>query len=308
MEPISPRDPQWRELLEQRPAYSPFARPEWTYLLERYLEGYTAASFRVSHGSGVWILPGLLHKKPLGQHSFLSLPFGTHGGLVGAEPPPPELLAAFLPELVKTVGPWITVTTDPWAPLPPPPGFRERRVETHRLDLTPGFTQLWEHRFSAVLRRKVRRAERLEVLFRPTTGKQVLGDFLSLWDDMQRGKGLRLPFGPDFFAALFSQPWCRLYATILRDRVLAVAVVLLGKRQAHAWQGVVDRTAGDLNPNRMLIARVIEALCAEGIEKLDLGSSEGQAGLSQFKEAFGALPTSVTQWRHTPAWALWARS
>ncbi|MBE7559335.1 GNAT family N-acetyltransferase [bacterium] len=306
MEPISPRDPDWPALLARLPAHSPFVRPEWCYLLQRYLDGYSAASLRLRSGSTFWILPGLLLRKPLSLRSFQSLPFGTHGGLLGDEPPPPPLLADLLSHLKHAVGPWITITPDPLAPQPPPPGFRARYTTTHVLDLSAGYRVLWDRSFSRNLRNQVRKAEKLEILVRPTTGREILADFQLLWRQMQDRRRLALPFTTTFWGALFTQPWCKLYAARLAEQTLAVAVVLLGKKQAHWWQGVVDRSAGPLNPNRLLVARVIEDLCGLGIERFDLGGSEGQPGLAQFKEAFGALETPVVHWRHTPAWAIWS--
>ena len=306
MRPLTPKDPDWAAVLDAMPAHSPFHRPDWVYLLERYLDEFKNCSFLIEHGAQRWVLPGMLHARRFGA-SYLSLPFGTHGGPVGPDAMPDALVRELAEELPRAASPWITVTPDPRAPMPAPTGWRTRTVETHVLDLSPGYAALFEGTFSKNLRNQVRKAEKMEVRAGRVAERDVLSDFLYLWQQNVRRHRLDLPFTAAFFGALFSQSWCRLYSARLRESVLAVGVVLVGKKQAHWWQGVVDHSAGELNPNRLLVARMIEDLCDEGIGVLDLGGSEGRAGLSQFKEAFGASAASTTQWRRRPAWAVWAR-
>lgn len=316
MESISPRDPDWQALLDRLPAYSPFLRPEWSYLLERYVPGYVPASFRIRRSAAVWILPGLARKRAFGQHSFLSLPFGTHGGIFGEEPLSPDLAQAVVGELSAQVAPWITIT---W-----PSSLEQKSAEmedsaphstlytlhsysTHLLDLSRGFPTLWDEVFSGTLRTQIRKAESSEILVRRSTGKEVHHDFLRLYAAMSERRAVVLPFGPAFFGALFAQPWCRLYAARFQGEVVAVAVALVGKREAHWWQGVVDHSLRGLRPNRLLVARMIEDLCLADVRTLDLGGSEGEAGVAQFKRDFGAVERQVTQWRAKPRWAWWTR-
>jgi Acetyltransferase (GNAT) domain len=274
-------------------------------MLNRYIDDYKASGFIIEDDDATYIIPGMLRRRMLGMHSFLSLPYGTYGGIIGQQPLPSRLNSTLLEELTKRVGPWMTLTIHPSQEHVTPPGFQKNVLHTHRLALENGWEQVWTEQVHQSMRKLVRRASKKGVKIEETEAKEILGDFLNLMWDLQKRRGFQLPMDTPFWGALFSQPWCRTYRARLEGTTICVLIVLEGKKEAHAFAGATNHDFGKYHPFRLIYAHAIEQACMRGMDTLDMGGNAGLSTLEQFKQGFGAQKTEMIQWRHTPRWAFW---
>jgi CelD/BcsL family acetyltransferase involved in cellulose biosynthesis len=104
----------------------------------------------------------------------------------------------------------------------------------------------------------------------------------------------------EFIRDCVQYPNGRLYLARKKDRTVGTVLGFASRSELFLWQGSRAREEYPIGTENLLIARMIEDACAEGIRTVDLGASLGDPGIEKFKESFGAEKTEYTilKWTH----------
>ncbi|MGA8531789.1 MAG: GNAT family N-acetyltransferase [Acidobacteriaceae bacterium] len=170
----------------------------------------------------------------------------------------------------------------------------------HRLDLTAPADQLFRSFHKDCIQRKIRRAERENLVYEEGSSEEQLNDFYRLMTMTRRRHGLP-PQPLRWFRALISAFGPDLKIRIVRKDGVAVASILtLSHRQTMVYKyGCSDASANKFGGTPMLFWQTIQDAKAHGQNELDMGRSDLEdPGLSVFKEHWGSVPTPLTYWRY----------
>lgn len=165
-------------------------------------------------------------------------------------------------------------------------------LETHVLDLTPGFETLWETSFTAKNRNVCRKADRegVEVTRAETSDGDV---YRALYEQASRGWGYEEPPYPRaLFSALLASADAELWLARREGEPIAGALLLRGSHDLFYWSGAMDREYAHVAPSNAVLRTAIQSACERGLDYLDFGASAGLPGVEAFKRSFGAKPVS----------------
>ncbi len=170
----------------------------------------------------------------------------------------------------------------------------------HRLDLTAPADQLFRSFHKDCIQRKIRRAERENLVYEEGSSEAQLNDFYRLMTMTRRRHGLP-PQPLKWFRALIAAFGPSLKIRIVRkDGVAAASIVTISHRQTMVYKyGCSDARANKYGGTPMLFWQTIQEAKANGQDELDMGRSDlADPGLSVFKEHWGSVPTPLTYWRY----------
>ena len=179
----------------------------------------------------------------------------------------------------------------------------------HRLDLSAPADQLFRSFHKDCIQRKIRRAERENLIYEEGNSEEQLNDFYRLMVMTRRRHGLP-PQPLAWFRALIAACGPDLKIRIARKDGAAVAsIVTLSHRQTMVYKyGCSNVNANKYGGTPMLFWKTIQEAKAKGQNELDMGRSDlDDPGLSVFKEHWGSVPTPLNYWRY-PAQDLRTRS
>lgn len=165
----------------------------------------------------------------------------------------------------------------------------------HRLNITPSAEELFRSFHKDCIQRKIRRAERENLVYEEGRSEEQLKDFYRLMVMTRRRHGLP-PQPLEWFKALISFCGSKLKIRIVRKDGEAVAsIVTLSHRKTMVYKyGCSDASANKYGGTPMLFWRTIQEAKENGQELLDMGRSDlDDPGLSVFKEHWGAVPTPL---------------
>ena len=312
---------QWRRLFKADLDALPSQAPEWVDAL-CVQRGYRDASRLYEMSDGRCAVLPLVRRTGLsgwlGTAESMPSSWGF-GGPIAPDGVTTDLVGAVLDDLCRALTCRAHLRPNPlhasaWAsaaagrrsvhPLP-------RRA--HVLDLAGGFDVVWNERFKPATRTKVRRAERLGVVVRTDTSGELVGMFHELlrrafdrWADQQhephwmaqyRGR-YRDPLDKFQVFAERLGDGCRISVAWYDGRPAAAVLVLQSANVAHYTRGAMDKPlAASSFANYLLHARAIQAACEQGCRSYHMGESGSSAGLSRFKENFGARAYSYAEYR-----------
>ncbi|MGA7521087.1 MAG: GNAT family N-acetyltransferase [Acidobacteriaceae bacterium] len=181
----------------------------------------------------------------------------------------------------------------------------------HRLNLTAPADQLFRSFHKDCIQRKIRRAERENLVYEEGSSEEQLNDFYRLMTMTRRRHGLP-PQPLRWFRALIAAFGPDLKIRIARKDSAAVAsIVTLSHRQTMVYKyGCSDASANKFGGTPMLFWQTIQEAKRNGQNELDMGRSDlDDPGLSVFKEHWGSVPAPLTYWRYPaqesrtrPAW------
>jgi CelD/BcsL family acetyltransferase involved in cellulose biosynthesis len=181
----------------------------------------------------------------------------------------------------------------------------------HRLDLTASVDQLFRSFHKDCIQRKIRRAERENLVYEEGNSQAQLSDFYRLMTMTRRRHGLP-PQPLQWFRALIAAFGADLKIRLVRKDGIAVASILtLSHRRTMVYKyGCSNASANKLGGTPMLFWQTIQEAKRNGQDELDMGRSDlDDPGLSVFKEHWGSIPTPLTYWeypaegsRTKPAW------
>lgn len=307
------RDPRWAALVDAHPLASVFHTREWlSALVEAY--GYrplvqTTAAPDAPLTGGIAFCEV---KSWLTGRRLVGLPFSDHCEPLVDSPDELETLLAHARRLVEDgtykrmeIRPQSTQSGEEWG-LEPQGG-----IALHRLDLRLPEDKLFRSFHKDCIQRKIRRAERENLVYEEGRSEELLTEFYRLMTVTRRRH--RLPPQPlGWFRALITAFGESLKIRVARKDGVAVASILtIAHRRVMTYKyGCSDAAANKYGGTPMLFWRTIQEAKANGQEELDMGRSDLEdPGLSAFKEHWGAVATPLTYWRFPatgnhpqPAW------
>lgn len=176
----------------------------------------------------------------------------------------------------------------------PPPAGVVTTGETHVLDLTPGFDELWEKTFSGKNRNMCRKAERAGVTV-ACENDAAVAVYHELYARASRAWGYEAPPYPRaLFEGMVASGAAELWIARLEGTVIGGALMLRGATDLLYWSGAMDRDHRAAAPSNALIRAAIESACERGLEMFDFGASGPLSGVQSFKESFGAVERNYT--------------
>ncbi|HQO34125.1 MAG TPA: GNAT family N-acetyltransferase [bacterium] len=284
--PVS--EAEWLTHLHEVGVYSFFQTPAWCNALCCYNPTFWNETVIFESGDSRFLLPLVSVQKGPGIASLESMPWGTYGGWIGSRIPTDEEECSFIGLLLAVTRPQVSIISRPGVPFPARPE-RIREMETHILDLSQGFEHVWEHRFAARNRTKIRNAARheLEVFIdNSVAGIEAYKGLYRL--SMERWTG-DLAFDPDFLDQWIDAPpeQVSLWLCKFQGEIVAGALLFYSPTEAHYWSGASNLEFSRFHANNFLVSRTIEDAVRRGCRTYNFGSSAGLEGVIQFKEQFG---------------------
>jgi CelD/BcsL family acetyltransferase involved in cellulose biosynthesis len=231
-----------------------------------------------------------------------SLPFGTYGGPLsaGGAQVRSALMARYTgllsrPRVVE-VG-WIDYT-DPAER----DGWETRPSETHVVDLTGGFDDVWENRLGRDRRKRARRAERLGVAVERSLHVADLRAHYDVYVERMRGFGTSVVQPWELFERLFTtaSEQVRLYVARHEGEVVGAHFNFCHRDTVIAWYGMATERGDELQAGTLLYVECMRESCRDGFGRYNLGGSLGKPSLASFKESLGGQPyTYATRLRRS---------
>jgi CelD/BcsL family acetyltransferase involved in cellulose biosynthesis len=304
---VSPPDPAaWDALVEADETASAFQPSAWArmWTSEWPRARWEALVVRDAAGGYSAGLAMITRDEPLGRR-VMAMPYATYGGPLvrGDHPDPAAARRAQLAAYAAHVRSGVLLAELTW--------LRGRREELpDGMAATEGFTQVrplgsdWAAIFRELphsVRSRVRQAEETGVTFQPVSDLEGVRAYHRLAvGTMRRLGGTPKPLSVyrRVFEQLVPAGFARFDLAVHQDRPIGGSLHVLHRGTALNWLTVSDDAHVKLRPNHLLIARVMESLCAAGCREYNFGGSPaGAEGLIQFKESWGAERVPVLEAR-----------
>ena len=295
------QDPRWATLVESHPRSSVFHTPQWLEALRRTY-GYTPRAF-TTNPAGTALTNGIVFCQIdswLTGQRLVSLPFSDH-----CEPlvlNSDDLYTVLAGVLKKTAGklgyteirPRFSIELDAQYAFRP-----YSRYYLHVLELHPDLRELHSRLHKHSMQRKIRRAQREQVVTEQGRSEAILKDFYGLLILTRRRH--RLPPQPlAWFRNLVACFGDRLIIRVARVHGRPIASILtLRHKQTMVYKyGCSEARFHNLGGMPLLFWQAIQQAKSEQLREFDLGRSESSnAGLIRFKDHLGASKTSLTYCR-----------
>ncbi len=190
--------------------------------------------------------------------------------------------------------------------------FAVQERSCHVLDLSGGFSQVWQGRFRGSARTAVRKAERsgldVEVghegslipvfsdLYQKSIERWAARQHEPLWLSRWRVTRATSPGMLRLVAQKFGQDFS---IWVARSQGVPVAAIIVLRHGGFAkyWRGAMDMAlANPVRANDLLHRLAIEEACRDGYQHYDMGMSSPGSPLAGFKQKLGAVPE--------PTWVL----
>jgi hypothetical protein len=181
------------------------------------------------------------------------------------------------------------------------------------LDLSGGWDEVWQHRFTGKVRRAVRKAEASSLEVEHDTTGRLVPAFYDLYlqsvdrwaaaqheplalarlrarrrDPLQKFSRVGAQLGPAL----------HVWLARLDGRPAAAVLVLVQGGTATYWRGAMDvELAGPHRANDLLHRLAVEDACSAGCDTYAMGDSGTSANLTRFKESFGAVSRHYESYR-----------
>ena len=296
------RDPRWAELVETHPRASVFHSPGWLEALRRTY-GYRPVAYTLdSPGTALTsaVVCCEVESRITGRR-LVSLPFTDHcEPLVQGEEDLGRVVRALEAECAG--GPWRYVEMRPRAawPLSSAGMGQTARYHLHMIDLGAESDEIFGRFHKDCVQRKIRRAEREQLVCEEGQGEELLDRFYRLLLRTRRRQ--RLPPQP--------RAWFRNILDCLgegariwvasKDGEAIASILTLSFRDVIVYKyACSDERRHNLGGMHLLLWNAILDGKKRGARELDLGRSDrGNQGLVAFKERWGAAGSSLTYWRY----------
>ena len=268
----------WREILETAGGH------ETRYRVARDRDGRLAGLLPLAR----------LRSRIFGQH-LVSIPFLNYGGPLGSAEARNALVGDAVAQAEALGGASLVLRT---RQAEPGSAFTARKV-TVLLDLAATSDEMWERRFNAKLRTKIKRPARdgMQTSF----GIGHLGAFYDVWSRNMRDLGTPvLPFR--FFEAILAvfPDLVMIGATYHRERPVAAGFGFVWRDEFEMTWSSSLREFGAAKPNMMLYWDFMRELIARRVRVFNFGRSTPGSGPHAFKQAWGGIDVMLP-WIQLPA-------
>lgn len=288
----------WEEILHRKDRYSFFQTPRWQQLLENVIPKAVPAHKYLIFSDGVAaILPLFQCKKRFGFHKWESLPWGTYGDLISESPVTMAHRICAMESLLSLRSPIAEMMLSPLAEVDPNVSLQSKSRYTHILELTD------EISFRQNIQSRTRSAIHKALESGVKTGWSNDTDRIRQAKDLYQKACLRwegietVPLA--FFDRLENLPGeeIRVWFARKEDHILAMDVILYGKKEAQYFIGASDPAYSSLQGPKLLMAEIISDAVRRGYAGFNFGSSGNLEGVAQFKRHFGGIHTEYRQCR-----------
>ena len=300
------RDPRWAEFISRHDSASVFHSPQWLEAIQRTY-GYKPVVYTTSPPS-LPLSNGIVLcqiNSWLTGRRMVSVPFSDH-----CEPllDSPSAAAAIVEELKSGVdaGKWKYVELRPMSELAAPDGaVKSPACYLHMLDLRPSSEELFRTFHKDCIQRKVRRAEREELVYESGNSERLLSAFYRLM--LQTRRRHQLPPQPiQWFRNLVSCMGDRLQIRVaFKDGKETAGILTLQYKNVVVYKyGGSDTAFQNLGATPFLFWKTIVEAKAAGLTCMDFGRSDtDNPGLIAFKDRWGAKSSQLTylRWSRKPA-------
>ena len=243
------------------------------------------------HGAS---LEGFMPFAEIGRGPFRtlwSLPLGTYGDPVSAdERAAGELLGAF----IRMASEWRcleagAVLFGTGAPLELPSGLNQRREESRVIELEGSFEHYRSKLLAAKRRQLCNRALEAGVEIRLLDEPERLKEFYGIYESESAEWGGVHPYPFALFEELFAHrdKGVLFLGAYLDDEFLGGHIDFFFGKEAQAWQAGLTERAADYEVSALLVIRAVEEAYRRGMERFNLGCSNGNEGIIFFKESLG---------------------
>ncbi|MBN1558362.1 MAG: GNAT family N-acetyltransferase [Lentisphaerae bacterium] len=293
------RDARWAAFTEAHPDATLYHTPHWQAVV-RDTYGYEPLAFVVRDADGAVRsgIPVFLVRSCLTGRRLVALAFSDYcDPLLGRADDLDPLLERMRAEAARRRATLeIRVRDGAW--LGARPDFAaEARYLNHVIDLTPGRDAV-RRGLSRNVRYNIRRSERTALDARAAGQEADMRAFFDLYVGTRREHGLP-PQPYAFFRNLWrrigTQQGLRLFLACVGDRPVAGSLGVVYKTTFYALYAASRRDALRLRPNHLLYWHEVRLALDTGLTRYDLGrTAAGNAGLRQFKQAWGAAERPIT--------------
>ncbi|MBI5867575.1 MAG: GNAT family N-acetyltransferase [candidate division Zixibacteria bacterium] len=291
---------------------SPYLLPEWSLFWEQVWPGSRAEIWLAGDLERADGGVPLVRRRRLGLEWLFSQPWGTTGGLIGASPGldsdgRPILMETTWEQFVPTIANARTVEMTLPAPgvVVPKPHWLSQQLDysTWILDLRGRPVDVLadlddSHRRN--IRDGIERNPHFERLHDADSVKQLQRDWVTRPKPPSR-MVLNHSLGP-LLAHAFSKAGALWWLVArVNHRPVATTAWLVLKDHAVNIDNAIDRQADAPGVNHALFAHLLQSLHSEGVRYFDFGggpAGDSTAGLTQFKQGWGAKPVPRAEMRY----------
>lgn len=297
-------DPRWPTFVAVHPHASIFHTREWLNTL-RLTYGYEPVAFTTCQGSDLSNAVVFCEVQSwLTGRRLVSLPFSDHCQ--------PLADAASLQEILRYLHEQREKQQLRYVELRPALSdrildaqaqfVRSERFCFHAIDLRPDLETIYKSFHSNCVRRKIKRAEREELLYESGSSDELLRKFRHLLLLTRRRHQLP-PQPPSWFHNILRCLGDLVTIHIVSKGAVPVASILtLTYNNGMVYKyGCSDAQFNAMGGTSLLFWKAIQQAKAAGIEEFDLGrSSYEDPGLIAFKEHLGAVSSELSYYRNPP--------
>lgn len=242
---------------------------------------------------------------------FEAMPLSLNGMPIGIGASATQISAA----LDAVSADLLNVSSGALAPMPDAitPAMVRSPGETHVLDLTLRWDEIWKNKFDSKVRNQCRAAIKKGVeTFEATT----VEDFEAYYEIYVENCARWGYTSPPYPRALFRElcglqrqngAGVQLQLARVESEIIAGVLLFHGRRSVLYWSGGMKREFSSLCPNNALLETVIRQACEHGIELFDFGASGPLDSVRKFKESFGAVAVEFPVWSRQNARYAWAQ-
>jgi hypothetical protein len=296
------RDPRWAEFVQVHPRATVFHTPGWLETL-RHSYGYDCFGL-TTNPPGAELANGMIFcrvRSWLTGFRWVSVPFADHcDPLFDRREDLQSALdwVAWESKRMRTkyveIRPLHSDLMDEKGPF-----YRGQEFRIHLLDLKPSVQELYRSFHNSSVQRRIRRAEKSELVYEEGTSSALLKKFYHLMVLTRRRH--RVPPQPlmwyrNLLIFLGEKASIRV---VSKDDVPVASIVTIshGKSMIYKY-GCSDDRYNNLGANMLLFWRAIQDARESGAEIFDMGRSDlDNPGLINFKSNWGTVDSALTYWR-----------
>jgi CelD/BcsL family acetyltransferase involved in cellulose biosynthesis len=170
----------------------------------------------------------------------------------------------------------------------------------HTLDLTPSAERLFANLHKNCFQRRIRRAEREQLIYERSSYDKLLPDFYKLLMITRRRHHI-LPQPKEWFHNLLAEMGSSAEIRVVRkdDTPIAALLSLRHRGKVIYKYGCSDDRLHNLAGMPFLFWKLIEESKVEGAEQIDFGRTDfDNEGLIEFKDRLGTIRTKLTYLRY----------
>lgn len=296
-------DSRWARLLSRCPHKSPFHHEGWARVLATSDTSFDAFWLVTTDSEGEYLggIP-LIQQLSFPLRRFLSLPYGTYGGLVVAGDDR-TVKMELLRELAKVLRAHrsnslfcaLPPDCEPWSEEMRSTVGRCRVLETstHVLELQGDFDRVWkgyQKRNRQVIKKAMAARTEVTVVF----GPKAANTLHDLYVNQAKGWRAHKPYKYRLIegcATYEGRAFTQMWQALIDGEVQSSLLAFYDDREVFPWLMGSRPESRRYGVNNYLVSEIIRDACTRGLARVNLGGSMGDPGIEHFKRALGAVPT-----------------